>query len=191
MTYRSLLTIPVTLLATLALASPVWAGDDEGEIPDPTPTPTVEPVITPEPTATPAPTVAPPPPVAPAPPPVVPAPTVAPPPPPVPTAAPHRAKKKVRHEQAKAAPRHVKAKAKAKAQTPHRTVTTVAPRPVVRAAFVPTAVAAAVTTPSGGVQAGAGGMADRPGGPPLFPLAVGGLLVLLFGGTTIRAALRR
>jgi outer membrane biosynthesis protein TonB len=173
MTHRSLLTIPVTLLATLALASPVWAGEDDGDDPVPAPVPTAEPVITPAPTPPPVPTV----------PPVVPVPTVAPVqtvvPTPVPTATPHKAKKKVHHERAKA----------------HRKIVKVQPRRrIVRAVFVATPVATpvatVVATPSGGVQAGAGGTADGPGGPPLTALAVG-MLVLFFAGRTLRAALRR
>jgi hypothetical protein len=171
MTHRSLLTIPVTLLAALALASPVWAGEDDGE--DPIPVPTAEPVITPAPTPDPIPTVAPTPipTVAPLPT-VAPVPTVV--PTPVPTAAPVKAKKK-------AHPRRVKK---------HRALKKVTPRKVVRTTFVATPAPAAVSTPSGGVQAGAGGMAADPDGPPLTALAVS-LFALLFGGATIRKLQRR
>src|SRR4051794_17174258 len=69
MKHRSLMTLPVALLAATVIATPAWAGEDDDD-PIPTPTPTEVPVVVPAPTETPAPVL----PAPPAPPAATPAP---------------------------------------------------------------------------------------------------------------------
>jgi hypothetical protein len=52
--HRSLMTLPVALLATVVIATPAWAGEDDDD-PIPTPAPTEVPTVVP--TATPAPAI--------------------------------------------------------------------------------------------------------------------------------------
>jgi len=162
MTHRSLMTLPVALLAAAVIATPAWAGEDD-EDPIPTPTPTEVPTIAPTPVATPAPPV-------PVPPAATPAPQVVPVVKERDTKAPKH--KRVVHHKAKKVVRH-----------------TVVRRPVVRpVAAVQAAQVAA--TPVGGVQAGEGGTAPDDGGLPIGALIGGGLLLVLAGGTAVRAGVR-
>jgi hypothetical protein len=156
--HRSLMTLPVALLAAAVIATPAWAGEDDDD-PAPTPAPTEVPTI--------APTPAPPVPVPPA---ATPAPQV------VPVVKEHDSKapkhKRVVHHKANKVVRH-----------------TVVRRPVVRHVAA-VKVAQVAATPVGGVQAGEGGTAPDDGGLPIGALIGGGLLLVLAGGTAVRAGVR-
>jgi len=162
MTHRSLMTLPVALLAAAVIATPAWAGEDEDD-PTPTPTPTMVPTV--EPTATPAPAV-------PTPAPVVPPAAT---PVPVPQVVPVVKERNTKAPKRKHRVHHKRALKKVK----------FTPRPV---AVLAAQVAA---TPVGGVQAGEGGTAPNDGGVPLAGLLGGGFLLLLAGGTAVRAGVRR
>src|SRR3954470_14522719 len=163
--HRSLMTLPVALLAAAVIATPAWAGGDDGDDPTPTPAPTEVPTVAPVPTETPAP-------VLPAPP--------APPLPPVATPAPVPQVVPVVRERSPKAPRHKRVVHHKRA--PKRIRLT--PKPV---AVLAAQVAA---TPVGGVQAGEGGTAREDGGLPLGGLIGGGFLLLLAGGAAARAGVR-
>jgi hypothetical protein len=129
---RSILTLPVTLLAVAALAAPVWASDDEDDGDDGQSTPTTPFVQSPAPAP-----IATPPQAAPV---VLPAP------------------KSSAPETVLPARKHRKARKHATPARKHTPRTRVAGRKQVARAVA--AVAAQRTVPRGGVQAGMGGMAD-------------------------------
>jgi hypothetical protein len=135
MNSRSILALPVTLLAVAALAAPVWASDDDDDDGDEGQTPITTPFVQ---SPAPAP-IASPPPAAPV---VAPAPQSSPPQ----TIVPAR-----EHRKARKARKHSSPK---RAHTPRTRVA--GRKPVARAVA---AVATQRTVPRGGVQAGMGGMA--------------------------------
>src|SRR5689334_5418325 len=156
------MTLPVAVLAAAVIATPAWAGEDGEDDPTPTPTPTEVPTVAPTP----------PPPAAP-----TPAPPVA---TPVPQVVP------VVKERDTKAPKHKRVVHHKAKKVVRRTVVR---RPVVRP--VATVQAAQVAaTPVGGVQAGEGGTAPDDGGLPIGALIGGGLLLVLAGGTAVRAGVR-
>jgi len=128
MKHRSLMTLPVALLAATVIATPAWAGEDDDD-PVATPAPTEAPIVAPTP-APPVPTVAPP---------------VATPAPVVPV---------VRERDTKAPRKHTGRHHKATHKVTHTVVT----RPVVFAAQVSSTPAGGVQAGEGGTAPEDGGL---------------------------------